>query len=180
MARIAYPEPASQSEEVRDRLQRTGQLNINRMLSHAERAMLAYSRLGTCLLLKGKLDPVLREIVILRIGQLCGSAYEWHQHVSVARAVGMSEATLQTIADQAFDRLTPAQQIAVTIAEQIRQDSGARADTIALAKVHFTDEELVELLLVAGFYIMTAGVLVSLDVEIEDGPALGETMAAAS
>ena len=98
------------------------------------------------------------------------------RHYSVGRANSSAQRTYGLT----FDRLTPAQQIAVTIAEQIRQDSGARAYTIALAKVHFTDEELVELLLVAGFYIMTAGVLVSLDVEIEDGPALGETMAAAS
>lgn len=178
MARIAYPEPASQSEEVRDRLRRTGALNVTRMMSHAEGPMLAYSRMGTQLLLKGKLDPVLREIVILRIGQLCGSAYEWHQHVSVARAVGMDETTLQAVTDLAFDRLTEAQQIAVAIAEEIKRDNGASAETLGAAGAHFSPEQLVELVLVAGYYIMTAGFLLSLDVEIEDGPPLGESMSA--
>lgn len=177
MARTAYPDLASQSEEVLDRLRRTGSLNVNRMMSHAEGTMLAYSRLGVQLLLKGKLDPVLREIVILRVGQLCGSAYEWHQHVAVARAVGMDEATLQAVSEQAFDRLSDVQKIAVTIAEEIKRDSGARAETITRAQVYLTSEQLVELILVAGYYIMTAGLLLSLDVEIEDGPSLGETMA---
>ncbi|WP_421851793.1 carboxymuconolactone decarboxylase family protein [Novosphingobium sp.] len=177
MARIAYPDLASQSDEVLDRLRRTGSLNVNRMMSHAEGPMLAYSRLGVQLLLKGKLDPVLREIVILRVGQLCGSAYEWHQHVAVARAVAMDEATLQAVSEQAFDRLSDVQQIAVTIAEEIKRESGARAETITRAQLHLTSEQLVELILVAGYYIMTAGLLLSLDVEIEDGPSLGETMA---
>ncbi len=180
MARIAYPDPAKQSEDVLDRLRRTGSLNVNRMMSHAEGPMMAYSKLGTQLLLKGKLDPVLREIVILRIGQLCGSDYEWHQHVSVARAVGMDAATLQAVTDKAFDRLTEAQQIALTVAEEIKRDNGARAETIAAAGAHFSPEELIELILVAGYYIMTAGLLLSLDIEIEDGPPLGDTMAAAS
>ena len=178
MARISYPEPATQSEEVRDRLSRTGALNVTRMMSHAEGPMMAYSRMGTQLLLKGKLDPVLREIVILRIGQLCGSAYEWHQHVSVARAVGMAEATLQAVTDLAFDRLTEAQQIAITVAEEIKRDNGASAATLSAAGSHFSPEQLVELVLVAGYYIMTAGFLLSFDVEIEDGPPLGESMSA--
>ena len=66
MARIPYPDPANQSAEVRDRLARIGSLNVTRMMSHAEGPMLAYSKLGTALLLRGKLDPVLREIVIPR------------------------------------------------------------------------------------------------------------------
>lgn len=178
MARIAYPDAASQSAEVRDRLQRIGSLNVTRMMSHAEGPMMAYSKLGTALLLRGKLDPVLREIVILRIGQLCGSDYEWHQHVSVGRAIGMSEATLRAVADQDFDALTPAQQAAVAMAEEIKQDNGASASTFARAREHFSAEELVELCLVAGYYIMTAGFLLSFDIEIEDTAPLGDSMAA--
>lgn len=176
MARTDYPDPAGQSEQVRDRLVAIGSLNVTRMMSHAEGAMLAYSKLGTQLLLRGKLDPVLREIVILRIGQLCGSAYEWHQHASVARAVGMSEATLQAVADQTFDRLSDAQQVAIAVAEQIKRDGGASFETFACAKLLFSSEELVELCLVAGYYIMTAGLLLSFDVEIEDTAPLGETL----
>ncbi len=178
MARIPYPDPATQSIEVRDRLKRIGSLNVTRMMSYAEAPMMAYSKLGTTLLLRGKLDPVLREIVILRIGQLCESAYEWHQHVSVARAVGMDESTLKAVEDLAFDRLTEEQQAAVAIAEDIKLRSGASPETFARAQRFFSPEQLVEICLVAGHYIMTAGLLLTFDVEIEDGPALGESMKA--
>lgn len=153
-----------------------GSLNVTRMMSHAEGAMLAYSKLGTQLLLRGELNPVLREIVVLRIGQLCNSEYEWHQHVSVARAVGMDEATLQAMADQNFERLDEAQRAAIAVAEEIRRDGGASAETFERAKGHFSPEQLVELCLVAGYYIMTAGLLISFDIEIEDTPPLGASM----
>lgn len=178
MARAAYPDPASQSEDIRDRLRRTGALNVTRMMSHAEGPMLAYSKLGTQLLLKGKLDPVLREIVILRIGQLCGSAYEWHQHVSVARAVGMNDATLQAVTDKAFDRLDDTQRAAVAVAEEIKRDGGTSEATFKRAQTHFSTEQIVELCLVVGYYIMTAGFLLTFDVEIEDTPPLGSSMIA--
>lgn len=178
MARIPYPDPTLQSAELQDRLQRLGSLNVTRMMSHSEGAMQAYSRLGTFLLRKGTLDPVLREVVILRIGQLRGSEYEWHQHVSVARAVGMDEATLQAIEDQAFERLNERQRIALAVAEEIERDGGASATTFARAVAQFTPEELVELCLVAGYYIMTAGLLLSFEIEIEDTPPLGASMPA--
>ena len=178
MARIPYPDPATQSAEVRDRLARIGSLNVTTLMSHAEIVMLAYSRMGTALLLKGVLDPVLREAVILRIGQLCRSDYEWHQHVSVARAVGMPEATLQAIADGDHARLDPRQQLALKVAEEIHQDNCASEYTMAEAVRQFSPAELVELCLVAGYYIMTAGFLRSMAIEIEDTPPLGDSMLA--
>jgi len=176
MARIPYPDPATQSEELRDKLRRLGSLNVTRMISHSEGALSGYSKLGAFLLRRGKLDPVVREIVILRIGQLSGSDYEWHQHESVARAIGMDEQTLKAVASGQYDRLADSQQSAVAIAEEIKRDGGASSATLERARQFFEDEELVELILCCGFYIMTAGLLLSLDIEIEDTPPLGESI----
>lgn len=178
MARVPYPDPERQSPEILDRLARIGSLNVTRMMSHAEDVMQAYSRMGTALLLKGVLDPVLREAVILRVGQLCRSDYEWHQHASVARAVGMDQATLDAIADCRFDQLDPKQQVALKVAEEIHRDNSASEATMAEVITLFTPREIVELCLVTGYYIMTAGYLRSLDIEIEDTPPLGDSMAA--
>jgi alkylhydroperoxidase family enzyme len=179
MARMPYPDSSLQSAEVLDRLKRIGSLNVTRMMSHAEGAMINYSRLGGSLLFKGTLDPVLRELVILRVGQLCGSDYEWHQHVSVARTVGMDEATLHAITEKNFAELGAEQQCALKFAEEIKRDSGASAKTFTEAQRYFSPEQLTELCLVTGYYIMTAGFLRSFDIEIEDGPPLGESIKAA-
>lgn len=178
MALFPYPDPGSQSVEVKERLARMGALNVTRMMSHSEPAMLAYSKMGTALLLKGALDPVLREVVILRIGQLCASEYEWHQHVSVGRAVGMNQETIQAIADQDFGRLTVEQRLGVRMAEQIHGQGMASEAIMREAAATFSPGELVELCLVAGYYIMTAGFLRSFAIEIEDTPPLGDSMAA--
>lgn len=178
MARVDYPDAHRQSAEIRARLKQIGSLNVTRMMSHAEGAMINYSRLGGSLLFKGTLDPVLRELIILRVGQLCGSDYEWHQHVSVAKAVGMDEATLQAIADENFASLTDEQQCAIKFAEEIKRDSGASARTFAEAQRYFSATQLTELCLVTGYYIMTAGFLRSFDIEIEDTPPLGESIKA--
>ena len=178
MATIPYPDSAIQSPEVLDRLARIGSLNVTTMMSHAENVMLTYSRMGTALLLKGTLDAVLREAVILRIGQLCRSDYEWHQHVSVARAVGMPAGTLQAIGEGNYAALEPRQQLALKVAEEIHRDNGASEETMAEAAAQFSPAELVELCMVAGYYIMTAGFLRSMAIEIEDTPPLGDSMAA--
>lgn len=90
----------------------------------------------------------------------------------------MDEATLQAVSDQNFTALTLPQQAAVAVAEDIKRNNGASAATFERARQFFSPEQLVELCLVAGYYIMTAGFLLSFDVEIEDGAPLGESMRA--
>ncbi|MET0364017.1 MAG: carboxymuconolactone decarboxylase family protein [Sphingobium sp.] len=176
MARIPYPDPASQSPEVRDRLQRLGSLNVTRMMSHAEGVMTAYSKLGTQLLLRGTLDPVLRECVILRVGQLCRSDYEWYQHVSVARAVGMPQAMLDAIAAERFADLPDAHRLAIGFAEEIHGEGAVSPATFAEGRALFSEAQLVELCILIGHYIMTAGFLRSFEIEAEDTPPLGASL----
>jgi 4-carboxymuconolactone decarboxylase len=172
MAIIPYPDPVAQSDEVKARLQRLGGLNVTRMMSHNEPLMEAYARLGTTILLKGELDPLVREAVILRIGQLCDSEYEWHQHVSVARSVGMDDEQIAAIQREDFAALPHDQQAALRVAEEIHRDAAASKSAMAAAKEIFTTAQLIELTIVAGYYIMTAGYLRSLGIEIEDTPPL--------
>ncbi len=50
------------------------------MLAGGEGLLRAFSRFGNHLLFKSALDPVLREIAILRVGVLSDAAYEMYQH----------------------------------------------------------------------------------------------------
>lgn len=180
MARIPYPDPATMAPEIRDRLTRLGSLNVTRMMAHSEPVMIGYSKMGTALLGRGALDPVLREVVILRIGQLCESTYEWHQHVSVAKVVGMEQSMIDCIEQQSFDQLPPKERLAVRCAEEIFREKEISSATFSDAQQTFSPAELVEIALVSGYYIMTAGFLRSFGIEIEDGPPLGDSMRVAS
>jgi len=178
MARIPYPDPASLEPEIADRLERMGSLNVNRMMAHAPTLMVAYSKLGAALLRKGSLEPTLRELVILRIGVLCESDYEWYQHVSVGRAVGLPDEKINAMKSGDFSSLSEREKLAVAYAEDIRRLGRVSDVVFDKAKAEFTPGELVELNLVAGFYIMTAGHLLTMEIEREDTPPLGEAMKA--
>src|ERR671931_2717479 len=92
MARLPYVEPAEASEPVRDALGRVPPLNIFRMMANAETAFRPWLRWGAALLGELELDPLLRELAILRVASLTPHAeYEWVQHVPLAKAAGASD-----------------------------------------------------------------------------------------
>lgn len=176
MALIDYPAPETLAPEIADRLARLGSLNVTRMMAHAPELMVVYSKVGSHLLLKGRLDPVLREVVILRIGQLCQSDYEWHQHVSVARAIGMSDAMLSAIEQHRFEALPEPARIVARAAEEVHGEGRISPELLAEAQRHFSTAELVELSLLAGFYMMTAAFLRTFQVDIEETAPLGASL----
>ena len=53
--------------------------------------------MGNYLLFKSKLDPILREIAIIRAGVLSKAKYEVHQHERIGRDLGMSDALIRAI-----------------------------------------------------------------------------------
>src|SRR3954462_15765693 len=91
MARLPYVEPSDAPEHVREALDRLPPLNIFKLLANAETCFRPFLRLGQAILTQQELDPVLRELAILRVARLTPAEYEWVQHVEIAKAVGASE-----------------------------------------------------------------------------------------
>ncbi len=65
-------------------------LNIFRTLAHHPKLMNRWRVFGNHVLSKSSLPPRDREILILRIGWLCGSEYEWGQHVKIGKESGIT------------------------------------------------------------------------------------------
>jgi 4-carboxymuconolactone decarboxylase len=107
------------------------------------------------LLRHGSLPPRWRELVVLRVAWSTGSAYEWAQHVRLARRVGLTEreltaeATLLTATDQLLDRY------------QIDDDTWSQ-----LAQ-ELDESQLVELPFVVGAFVSVAMALKSLGVALD-------------
>ena len=74
-------------------------LNIFRTLARHPKLMKRWLVFGNHILRKNTLPPRERELVILRIGWLCRSGYEWGQHVAIGRDCGLSDAEIDRIAD---------------------------------------------------------------------------------
>src|SRR6185503_11147331 len=73
-------------------------LNIFRTLAHAPEALTAFLAWGSYILSKkNALPPRERELVILRTGFLCGSGYEWTQHVEIGLRAGLTRREIKRI-----------------------------------------------------------------------------------
>ena len=97
MSRIAYVDTAKISPAARDIIARSP-LNVIRMMAGASDGLFCgFSQFASATYVGSALDPVLREIAILRVGYLAGSLYETWHHEQAARALDMSEAQIAAI-----------------------------------------------------------------------------------
>jgi alkylhydroperoxidase family enzyme len=177
MPRIPFPDLDKASPEVREMLSRLpAPVGIFNMMAHAETVLKPLMKLGGTFLGKLELDPLLRELVILHAVNLEGGEYEWVQHVPVVLALGGTQAQIDALRagdDQAVC-FSDAQKAALRFAREVVVDVGASNESLAEAKKHLSEREIVELILVAGFYIMLARLTETLD--IPNDPPVGDKL----
>ena len=171
MARLPYPEPDELPEKVREALDRLPPLNIFRMLAHAETAYRPYLRFGGALLSDLKLDPLVRELAILRTAQAIGAEYEWVQHVPIAKAVGMTDAQLLALEleDDTADAFDKRQCVVLRFTQAVVREPRPGDELFGELREQLSDREIVELLLVVGSYTMLGRLMTALDLDV-DGP----------
>ena len=167
MARIPYPEPSQLSDETRELMAKLPKLNIFRMLSHSGNLLRPFVRLGNAFLAKGALDPVLREIAILRVGYLSNARYETHQHERIGKGIGMDEKLFAALRSGDASALTPDQALVLRYVDELVQHVRASDATFAAVRERFSVQQLQELTLVTGYYMMVCRFLETFGVEIE-------------
>jgi alkylhydroperoxidase family enzyme len=174
MARVRLNETNDLPESHRwlfERLEKTnGQLNIFRALSHSPEALLRFMRFGNYLIGQGKLDPVLRELAILRVGYLCRSPYEFSQHIAFGRRAKLTDAQIRGTANPTTQLFDPRQMAVIAYAGEMTADAQVSGATFDALASHLNEEEIVELTFVIGFYNLVSRVLNALQVDL-DPPA---------
>jgi 4-carboxymuconolactone decarboxylase len=110
-----------------------------------------------------------RETLILRTAYLCRADYEWVQHVTIARGIGLAEDIITaacTETPSAPDDLT---RLLITSADQLVREHDIDDTTWSALSGYYDEQQLIELCMLVGNYAMIAGVLKSLRVRLEDG-----------
>jgi alkylhydroperoxidase family enzyme len=138
-------------------------------MAYSEATFRPWLRFSGALLNQLALDPVLRELAILRVGQLT-ARYEWDQHVPVALAVGVTQAQIDALERGALGELEPRPRTAVEFATGVVHGTVDDA-TYAALRAHLDDRQVVELTLVAAHYLMMARMMTTL--RIDPDPAAG-------
>jgi alkylhydroperoxidase family enzyme len=177
MARVPYPDPATLGPDAREALGKLAPLNIFRMMAGAEGLLPAFLKLGNHLLFRTKLDPVLREIAIIRVGVLSRASYEVHQHERIGRDIGMSETLIRAIHsgadDPAFD---PLQRLVMKFTDDVVHNVRASDATFAPLHERLSLQEMQELTVTIGFYMMVSRYLETFGIEIEPSGTAGVAM----
>jgi alkylhydroperoxidase family enzyme len=135
-------------------------LNVFRALLQNVPVTAAQSRLAATLMGSKTLDPRIREIVILRTGWLTKSEYEFCQHWAVSRQLKMTEEEILGVRDPArCTAYTDRDRAVLAMTDELHESSEVSAATWAKLAQSFSNPELVELIIVAGFWRMMAGFL---------------------
>ncbi|HEX6557440.1 MAG TPA: carboxymuconolactone decarboxylase family protein [Ktedonobacteraceae bacterium] len=167
MARIPYPGPSYVSgvmHQLPERLQRT---NIGRMLSYAPTTLTPYYTFSAALLDQLELEPNLRELTILRVAHLTEVQYAWTQHVVLAQLAGVSDEqiTALQLGETGGAHFTTKEQLAMAFAGEVMRTPRLSDALFEHMRSHFSSREIVELLLVVGWYWTVGRLMTTLDIE---------------
>ena len=115
--------------------------------------------LGSGLLVHGALDPSERELVILRTCARAGCEYEWGVHVSLfARPLGFSDALIgATVTASADDpAFMPRQTLLIRLADELHDTATVSDPLWQECAEQWDGRQLLELLMLAGWYHLIA------------------------
>jgi alkylhydroperoxidase family enzyme len=171
MALLPYVDESKASDKTREILGNTPRkMNVARMIANSSDAVFQnFSRLGNSLMTRGKLDKKLREIAILRNARVCGSLYEYTQHVPIAKSTGLTDEQVAAIDNwEGAKCFSEVERLVLRFTDEVaRSVKGDRATLAALQK-HLGPGEIVELIMAIGFWGMVARILETTEVELED------------
>ena len=121
---------------------------------------------------RGSLERRHREVVILRTTARCGCEYEWGVHVSFfAERVGLSEAEVAATEHGGADypSWSPPERALIRLADELHDGAQISDALWRELREHWSDAQLVELVVLAGFYHTISFVVNGLGVALEPG-----------
>ena len=133
-------------------------------------ARVAFSQLMQ-LLENNKFDTRLRELMIMRIGWVTGSAYEWTQHWRVATTAGIPPEDVLAVRDwRNSDRLTPADKAILAATDECLAGKSISDAAWAEVVTHVTDPgQQVEFVIAMGNWMMFSLLFRNLRIPLAEG-----------
>ncbi len=144
-------------------------LNVFSTLAHHPKLLKRWLVFATHVLGKSTLDARTREILILRTGWLCGSPYEWGQHVVIGRAAGITDAEIGDIAvGPSSINWSPGERQLLVAADELFEHRTLTDGTFSALAQAWTTEQVMDLVFTVGQYQLVATALNSFRVQRDD------------
>jgi len=171
VTRLPYADPERLPAPAREALDAVPPLGVFRMMANAETAFRPWLRWGGVLLGDLALDPLLRELAILRVARLTPHAdYEWVQHVPIALAVGATEDQVAAVERGELDdgSLGERERAALRFTTEVVIDARASDASFEEIRELLSARELIELMMVIGQYMMLARVMATTELDLDE------------
>jgi 4-carboxymuconolactone decarboxylase len=128
-----------------------GRLDVYRVMARHPALLRAWTALRQHVVLDTALGPERSEVVILRTGHRCGSAYEWAHHVVRARALGFDDARIDALRGPVA-AMPPGDAVLARAVDDLTEAARLRPETRAALEALVGQEGVLDLMATVGFY----------------------------
>ena len=143
-------------------------LNIFGTIAHHPRLLKRFMNFAGLFLNKGLLPAREREIVILRVGWNCQSVYEFGQHTVIGQRVGLSLIEIEALTKMTSEyQWSDRDKTLIAMSDDLCNDNCVSESTWKKLAADWKEEELIELVMVAGTYRLVSGFLNTMGVELD-------------
>ena len=172
-ARVFPIDPPDWTPEIRQWLDRSGSgrpvAAIYRTYAHHLKMDIPRTDVSEHIRQTSTLTPRMRETLIMRIGYLCRSEYEWAAHAPAGRRTGMTEADVQRIVNGPDAGGNTIDDWLVRAADELYRDDVVTDATWTALAAKLDTKQLLDVLITTGGYRMVSMALNSLGVQLEKG-----------
>jgi 4-carboxymuconolactone decarboxylase len=170
--RVAPLPDAEIDPELRERFGGGPILNIFRTLANHPKLAKRWLVFGNHVLGRNTLPPRERELVILRIGWLCRSGYEWGQHARIAKDSGVREDEIARVPRGAdAPGWSEPERALLRATDELHADAFVSEATWQALSQHFDTQQLMDFVFTVGQYQLVSMALNSFGVQPEPGLA---------
>lgn len=149
-------------------------LNIFKTLARDGDALKAFLAWGSYVLSrKNALSPREREIVILRIGYLCRSGYEWTQHTRIGLGAGLKGPEIEKIKQgRAAGGWSEAEAALLDACDDLHRRQFIGDEIWARLRTHYSEKQCMDVVFTAGQYTQVSMILNTFGVQLDEGQTL--------
>ncbi len=145
-------------------------INLFKAMANSPKVGRNFIRLGNAILNAEILDPKLRELAILRVGNLLQSEYEFTKHVVIGKGTGVTMDQINDLSKWGSSKkFSDIERAVLQYTDEVTLNVKVGDGTFANLKRFFDDAAIVKLTATIGYYGMVSRVLVALQIELEPG-----------
>ena len=171
MSNIGYADEDGYDDRVKMIIQSAVKLNLTKVLAHAPGHIESVLRLSDAVQNRGVIDPVLRQVALVRLCVVTRSPYELTLHESVCKGLGMTEELIKQAREgSSCEGLAEEHRMAAMLAEELAFNTAPKPATHDYFLNNFTPREYVELVQGIGFYMMQIRIIETFEVKAENPP----------